>query len=221
MRNCFTTFSLITLLQTLPVMVYAADNVAVQSSDPIAQVIAANWMRNFADGKFYPERMISRAELAVIMVKVFKLDQRQGLPKENIAVADVPTSHWAFNDIQIVLKTSIMRGYRDNLFFPNQQVTKAEAIAIFAQAYGVFQFPDETINEILAPYTDRASIPIWARKALATVIAEGFITPDARGNIKPLQPMTRGDMAYLLSKYLQRQQRQPDTPIAPEAPPMK
>ena len=36
---------------------------------------------------------------------------------------------------------------------------------------------------------------------------------DTQGNIYPLSPMTRGDLAYVLSKYLQRQQKQPSTPI--------
>jgi hypothetical protein len=111
-----------------------------------------------------------------------------------------------------------MKGYRGNMFFPNQRVTKAEALAIFAQAYGVFQFTDKTVNEILAPYPDAGSIPIWARKAIATVISEGFINTDAQKNISPLLPMTRGDMAYVLSKYLQRQKKQAETPEVPVAP---
>jgi hypothetical protein len=186
-----------------------------QRFDPIAQVVAAKLMSNAPDGNFYPERFISRAELASIMVKSFRLDKRQAATKENVKVTDVPPSNPVFNDIQIVLKTDIMRGYRGNLFFPNQRVTKAEALAIFAQAYGVFQFPDQTVNEILAPYSDAASIPTWARKAIATAVSEGFVNTDEQGNISPLQPMTRGDMAFVLSKYLQRQQPQPETPIVP------
>ncbi|MBD2777630.1 S-layer homology domain-containing protein [Iningainema tapete] len=213
MRQLLGGLFLVILLQ-YPVTVYAQ----VQPSDAIAQVVAAKLMNNYPDGNFYPERFISRAELASMMVKAFRLDKRLAVKKENLVVPDVPSSHWAYNDIQTVLKTDIMRGYRGKLFFPNQRVTKAEALAIFAQAYGVFQFPDETVNEILAPYQDAASIPTWARKAIATVASEGFIKPDTQGNISPLQPMTRGDMAYVLSKYLQRQQQQPQTPEAPAAP---
>jgi S-layer homology domain len=217
MRIFLSTISLVALLQTASISVFAQTPIAAQpNTEAISQVVAANWMSNFSDGKFYPERTISRAELAAIMVKAFKLDKRQISAKENIVVADVPASYWAYKDIQTVLKTDIMRGYRGNLFFPNQRVTKAEAIAIFAQAYGVFQFPPETVNEILAPYPDNASIPEWAKKAIATVISEGFINTDAQGNLLPLQPMTRGDMAYLLSQYLQRQQQNPKTPIVPE-----
>ncbi|MBD2359152.1 S-layer homology domain-containing protein [Tolypothrix sp. FACHB-123] len=219
MRQFISTLSLVFLLQNFSAipLLSVAQAASIEPSEAIQKVVAAKWMTNSADGNFYPERLISRAELAAIMVKVFGLDKRQAVSKENIVVNDVPSSHWAFNDIQIVLKTDIMKGYRGNLFFPNQRVTKAEALAIFAQAYGVFQFPEETVKEILASHPDAGSIPTWARQAIATVITEGFINTDAQGNIFPLRPMTRGDMAYVLSKYLQRQQKQPDTPVVPGA----
>ncbi len=221
MRRLLGTLSLALLLQNLPIIVQAQgtpSNTGIPSAT-IQQVIDAKLMTNFADGKFYPERLINRAELAAILVKTFRLEKRQAAPNVTLtSPEDVPTSHWAFKDIQIVLRTDIMKGYRGNMFFPNQRVTKAEALAIFAQAYGVFQFPDETVNEILSPYPDAASIPSWAKKAIATVISEGFINTDSQGNISPLTPMTRGDMAYILSKYLQRQQKHPETPEAPSAP---
>ncbi|MEA5603635.1 S-layer homology domain-containing protein [Nostoc sp. UHCC 0252] len=218
MRQLSILLSLVALLQNSPAFAQGAETTSGIPSDSIQQVIAAKWMTNFSDGKFYPERLVSRAELASIMVKAFRLDQRQAVSRENLVVPDVPRSYWAFNDVQIVLKTDIMKGYRDNKFFPNQRVTKAEALAIFAQAYGVFQFPDEAVNEILASYPDEKSIPTWARKAIATVATEGFLNTDAQGNISPLKPVTRGDMAYVLSQYLQRQQQQPETPEVPIIP---
>ncbi|MFW9260055.1 MULTISPECIES: S-layer homology domain-containing protein [Nostoc] len=218
MRQLSITLSLMALLQSLPAIAQVPETTSGIPSDSIQQVTAVKWMTNFPDGKFYPERLLSRAELASIMVKAFRLDKREAVNKANLTVPDVPRSYWAFNDIQTVLKTDIMKGYRGNEFFPNQKVTRAEALAIFAQAYGVFQFPDDAVNEILASYPDEKSIPTWARKAIATVATEGFLNTDAQGNISPLKPVTRGDMAYVLSKYLQRQQQQPETPEVPVIP---
>lgn len=216
MRQLLSTLSLMALLQLVPNIVHAQEKSSTEkSSNSIANVVAAKVMTNYSDGQFYPERLLSRAELASIMVKAFQLEKRQAVTKENVKVTDVSSSNPAFKDIQIVLKTEIMKGYRGNLFFPNQRVTRSEALAIFAQAYGVFQFPDETVNEILALYPDAASIPSWAKKAIATVTSEGFVNTDAQGNLSPLQPMTRGNMADVLSKYLQRQQPQAETPAVP------
>jgi S-layer homology domain len=218
MRQLSITLSLVALLQNLPAIAQVPESSSAIPSDSIQKVTAVKWMTNYPDGKFYPERLLSRAELASIMVKAFRLNKREAVNKENLVIPDVPRSYWAFNDIQIVLKTDIMKGYRGNEFFPNQKVTRAEALAIFAQAYGVFQFPDDAVNEILASHPDEKSIPAWARKAIATVASEGFLNTDAQGNISPLKPVTRGDMAYVLSKYLQRQQRQPETPEVPIIP---
>ncbi|MEH2222652.1 S-layer homology domain-containing protein [Nostoc sp.] len=217
-RQLSITLSLMALLQNLPAIAQVPESTSEIPADSIQQVTAVKWMTNFPDGKFYPERLLSRAELASIMVKAFRLDKREAVTKENLTIPDVPRSYWAFNDIQTVLKTDIMKGYRGNEFFPNQKVTRAEALAIFAQAYGVFQFPDAAVNEILASHPDEKSIPTWARKAIATVATEGFLNTDAQGNISPLKPVTRGDMAYVLSKYLQRQQQQPETPEVPVIP---
>lgn len=224
---CFLTLGTLTLLTWLPNSPVNAQGMnteqpAVENSnssdlDYISKVVEAELMNNLPDGQFYPERLISRAELATILVKAFYLDKRQEAKQEKaVNIPDVPEYHWAYQDIQTVLKTDIMKGYRGKMFFPNQKVSKAEGIAIFAQAYGVFQFPDATVNEILKSYPDQNSIPTWARKAIATVIAEGFINTDSNGNINPLSPMNRGDMAYLLSQYLQRQQKQPLMPIVPK-----
>ncbi len=177
-------------------------------SDPIEQVLTTGLMSNLADGQFHAELLLSRAELASILVKAFQLDKRAAANQETlIEVQDVPNTYAYFEDIQTVLKTGIMKGYRGDMFFPNQKITRAEAFAIFAQAYGVFQFPDNTVEAILAKYPDVASIPAWARKSLATALNEGFVNTDQQNNINPLQPMTRGDMAYALSKYLEQQAR--------------
>ena len=222
MKKLLGTLTLITLLQTSPIIAQeqSPKTIPVTSSEYIQRVINSKLMDNFPDGTFHEDKLISRAELASILVKAFYLDKRAIIPeKKSLFIPDVPPSHWAYKDVQIVLKTDIMKGYRGNLFFPNQRVTRAEGLAIFAQAYGVFQFPDQIVNKILSSHPDATNIPDWARKAIATVIAEEFVNMDTQGNIYPLRPITRGDLAYVLSKYLQRQHKRAETPIVPSISP--
>lgn len=208
MRRLLGTLSLLALLQAFPAVVYAQTQPAAQqANDPISQVVAAKLMTPYPDGNFRPEQVISRADLASILVKTFQLDKRVAAQQRILVqVPDVPTTHWAYNDIQTVLKTGIMKGYRGNLFFPNQKINRAEAFSIIAQAYGVFQFPDQTVQQILARYPDSGQLPGWAKKSIATALYEGFVNTDQNGNLAPNNPMTRGDMAYALSRYLERQQ---------------
>ncbi len=174
-------------------------------ADPMAEVAAVGWIQPDASGNFQPNSMLSRAELASILVRAFRLDQRQSTLTSVPQFQDVPSSYPAYADIQTVVRTGIMAGYRGGLFFPEQRITRAEAFSIIAQAYGVFQFPEETINQILSVYPDAAKIPTWGRKSMATALHEGLVNLDADQNINPLSPMTRADVAASLAIYLRRQ----------------
>ncbi|MBW4487233.1 MAG: S-layer homology domain-containing protein [Trichocoleus desertorum ATA4-8-CV12] len=226
MHRLLSTVSLVALLQGLQLVVQAQPlpgvppldeliEMTTPVADPIAQVVAAGLMTRDRNGDFRENDLLSRAELASILVKTFQLNQRAAAKQgEPVPVDDVSPNYWGYKDIQTVLKTGTMTGYRGRLFYPNQKMTRAEALAIFAQAYGVYQFPDATVKAILARYPDSQNIPAWARKAMATALNEGFVNVEA-DQINPLQPITRGDLAYALSQYLARQTR-PDSAPAQE-----
>jgi hypothetical protein len=175
------------------------------SSDGLVQEIVEMEGRvPLFNGSAQEDEAISRAELARILVQTFRLNQRNIEHYVKLDIKDVPPSHWAYHDIQLVLRNGIMTGYREGMFYPDQRITRAEAFAILAQAHGVFQFPEQTINEVLAPYPDAAQIPDWARKSMATAIQKGFVNFRDYNQIDPLSPMTREDVNYALSSHRAR-----------------
>ncbi|MBX2861398.1 MAG: S-layer homology domain-containing protein [Vampirovibrio sp.] len=211
----------------------ATDFVSFCANDPVACVVQSKLMTVFPDGEFHPEYRITRSELAVMLDKAFDLPKR--MTDETVAVgqiSDLAQDHWAYPAIERVLALDIMEGYREGRFYPEQKITRAEAIAIFAQAYGVFQFKPETVDEVLAPITDRDRIPGWAEKAVATAVHEGFVNTepvpegvsastktgvadvsaaDGKTNkpqrLYPREMMTRRDMAYMLAQLVGRRHR--------------
>ncbi|HEY9645768.1 MAG TPA: S-layer homology domain-containing protein [Chroococcidiopsis sp.] len=195
-------------LTLLLVAVSAIAQVEPQSQDPIDRVVSAGLMSRDGTGDFRANATITRAELASILVKAFRLDLRTPVQTPAPPI-DVPTNHWAYQDIQTVIRTGVMLGYGGGRFLPNQRLTRAEAFAIFAQAYGVSQFPEQTIGEILAPYPDASAIPSWARLSWATALYGGFVNISTDNLLNPSQPMTRGDIAYALNQFL-LQARSPD-----------
>lgn len=174
--------------------------------DPVDRVVDAGLMSRYPDGDFRSEQIMSRAELAGILVRAFRLDRRTPTQPNTVALQDVPPDHWAYTDIQTVVRTGVMTGYGEGQFYPNQLVTRAEAFSIFAQAYGVAQFSDETIQGILATHPDAGEIPEWARRSLATALYGGFVNVGTNGEIFPNRPMTRADMAYALNEFLLQSQ---------------
>jgi len=181
--------------------------VELPPADPqaaIERVRQSGLMNDYPDGVFHAERGLTRAELAVILDKTFALGTRKPCGSDFVQPMDVPVNHWAMRAIENVLTRCIMSGYREGRFYPNHDMTRAEALAIFAQAYGVYQYDDDTVKAILSNYPDSARIPAWARKAMATSLKSGFVDTPPQQAIRPLAPMSRGDMAYALSQYLKR-----------------
>ena len=182
----------------------AARNPRAQGATPYERVMSANLMNGYPDGKFHGEGRLTRAQLANILNKTFKISERNAGAAQKSPPSDVPARHWAAADIQAVLDRGIMTGYRRGRFYPNQTVSRAEALAIFAQAYGVFQFDDATVQSTLSQYPDGQQIPVWARKSMVTALKNGFVDSQPGQKIRPAQPMTRGDMAFALDQYLNR-----------------
>jgi hypothetical protein len=180
------------------------ESLSPAGGDPVPKVLKAGLMQGFPDGQFHPESTLTRAQLATILVKAFQLDKRQPILLENTALQDVPAGYWAADAIRVVMTRGIMTGYRSCQFYPNHHVSRAEALAIFAQAYGVYQFDDATVNTILSQYPDANQIPAWARKSMATSLKAGFVEAKSGDKIRPQQPMTRGELAYALGQYLDR-----------------
>ena len=184
--------------------------------DRTPQIIEMGIMSNYPDGQFHPERVLSRAELATILVKTFGLNLRNSKPSNSIVLTDVSPEHWALLNIQQVVQKEIMTLDDRGRFLPDQPVTRAAGFAAFAQAYGLFYVTDAEIATILAPYPDSTEIPQWGRRAIATAIFEGLVNIDPEKNlIEPNKLMTREDMVYTLSEYLLKQQNPGTIPTIP------
>ncbi len=181
-----------------------------------AEIIEMGLMTNYPDGQFHPERVLSRAQLATILVKTFGLDRRVPAQESSFLLSDVASNHWAFQNIQLVLKNGILHLDEQGRFLPDQPVTRAAGLAAFAQAYGILYLGDAEISQILNSYPDSDRIPAWARRAIASAIFENLVNIDPTNNLlNPDRLMTRGDMVYTLSQYLAKQENPGTIPTIP------
>jgi hypothetical protein len=77
----------------------------------------------YPDNTFRPDKEISRAEIAKIIIKARELP----LDISGVAFSDVPTDHWAYDYIMTARNNDIVRGYVDGTFRPKRTATRAEA----------------------------------------------------------------------------------------------
>lgn len=104
--------------QKLPFTDVKASHYAYQS---IKAVSEAGIINGKPGNKFEPDAPLTRAEMAVILNRAYKL---QGKPINNFT--DVKANHWAVIEIGVLAANKITGGYEDGSFKPSKPTTRAE-----------------------------------------------------------------------------------------------
>ncbi|MEW6572234.1 MAG: S-layer homology domain-containing protein [Bacillota bacterium] len=111
------------------------------------------------------------------------------------------TKHWARQNIEYLVSRGIIKGYPDNTFKPERNITRLEFAVILARAANL---PTEA-NPVLN-FTDSGKIPTWAKERLAAAVKAGLIKgyPVAGGGVafRPDRFVTRTEIAAMVTRVL-------------------
>lgn len=152
------------------------------------------------DTSFEPERNITRAEFAALVVRSLGLEQ-----KGSSSFKDVSSSDWFAGVVGAAVNAKIIDGYEDNTFKPNQAISREElaAMVVRALAYAGAK-PDVSSArqaELLAKFKDSNKI-VWAQNELAVAIEAGIVDGMTDTTIEPSQQATRAQSATMLKRLL-------------------
>ncbi|MEA5516361.1 fasciclin domain-containing protein [Nodularia sp. UHCC 0506] len=173
-------------------------------ASPFIKALAArNIITGFPDGTFRPNQPVSRAEFAAMLQKSFNQD-----PVRQISPAgftDVSDSFWASSAIQEAYETGFMSGYPGNLFLPNQQIRKVEAIVALTTGLGL-ETNKNPLGVVNTYYRDASAIPNYALNNVAAATEANIVVNYPNVNLlNPLDPLTRAEAAAILYQALVRQ----------------
>jgi DMSO/TMAO reductase YedYZ molybdopterin-dependent catalytic subunit len=108
-----------------------ADTAGHWSEDYITTATAHGLVSGYNDGAFGPDDLITREQMAVMIVKAAKLSPSTG----EIHYADSDgISGWAWEAIATAAKHGILNGYPGNTFQPQGSATRAEAVTVIVNA---------------------------------------------------------------------------------------
>ncbi|WP_222429929.1 cadherin-like beta sandwich domain-containing protein [Paenibacillus cremeus] len=156
------------------------------------------------DGIFSPDRDITRAEFAAIIVRGL------GLKLENGATpfSDVKSSDWYSSAINTAYAYHLISGFEDGTFRPNDKITREQAMVIIAQAMTITKLKDKLAShaaeDILRSFTDAADASSWAVGGIADSAEAGIVTGREGARLAPKAFITRAEVAAIVQRLLQK-----------------
>ncbi|MCR8632198.1 immunoglobulin-like domain-containing protein [Paenibacillus radicis (ex Xue et al. 2023)] len=107
-------------------------------------------------------------------------------------------NHWAKTDICEAAGLGIVEGVDAQTFMPDKYVTRTEFAVMLLRTLQV-----DIRNESGAmTFSDKDSIPEWARWAIQTAVVEGVLNGYSDGTLKPMQTLNRTEMAAMVAKAM-------------------
>ncbi|WP_052410371.1 S-layer homology domain-containing protein [Paenibacillus durus] len=144
----------------------------------------------YPDGTFQPNRTITRAEFATLLVKAL------GLKGTGEAGFSDIEGHWAKGEILTAASHQIVNGYPDGKFLPDYPVTREEMVVMTVYA---FQLTQKTA----LAFGDNGEISDWAKSGVEAAVASGIISGQPGNRFAPKATATRAEAATVLVKALE------------------
>ena len=124
-------------------------------NNPVSTMAELGIVKGYPDGTFRPNEPITRAEFAAIAAR-FDASTRYGETR----FTDV-AGHWAIREIAKAYNNGWIKGYPDNTFRPNRNITRAEAMTLINR---VLNRAPETEKDLLSnmnKWSDNMDVDAW------------------------------------------------------------
>lgn len=159
--------------------------------------------KGYEDGTFGYDRPISRAEVLKVAFVLFGRDILES-DGSDLGFKDLADrkSAWYMKYIRTAKEFKIMKGYDDGTFKPDRPVLRNEFLKIFFLTSKMnFDYSDQ-----VAPYAD---VPVsdgtkWFLNYVRYVRDHNLMDVDNAGNFGPSKPMTRGDVAEFITRFVNK-----------------
>ena len=167
------------------------------AKDAIEFLYAKGIISGVSDKLFEPERNITRAEFAKLLVKTFELEGSQDISR----FTDVKPSDWFYKDLAIAYNYGIVKGDSESSFAPNRNITREEMVTMMVRALNLKGTWILHENEPLENYKDVNEVSDWAKPAMEIAVDRGIIKGTTPNTISPKNTAIRAEAAKMIDTY--------------------
>ncbi|MFD0672218.1 cadherin domain-containing protein [Cohnella sp. GCM10027633] len=174
------------------------------ASDAVNNMGSRMVVQGAGDGMFNPDRDITRAEFAAIVVKGLGLR----LEKGPISFEDVKQSDWYGSAVQTAYEYRLINGFEDGTFRPNDKITREQAMQIVANAMNLTGLSDRVQGQpadvMLHSYRDADDVAAWAAISTSKSVQAGVVTGRSGNKLSPKANITRAEVAVIVERLLEK-----------------
>ncbi len=156
------------------------------------------------NGKYEPDRSITRAEFAAIVVRAMGL--AQGTAESSFK--DVSLSDWFNGYVDTATGYGLITGYSAEAYGPNDTITREQAMTIIARAIKLTELSasttDSEIGTPLSKYTDGDAVSDFAKEGVSACLKSGVINGSSATTLSPKANVTRAEVAIMVQRLLQK-----------------
>ena len=150
----------------------------------------------YNDGTFRPDNNMSRAEAAAIFARLISEQKGEKISGKS-DFADVKSSEWYSKFIGYIEKYGVIKGYDNNTFKPDENISRAEFVAMTVRFDALFN--DVKKSSYTVKYTDVAN-NYWAYSDIAYAKHAGWLNGYADGTFKGDNAITRAEVVTVVNK---------------------
>ena len=154
--------------------------------------------------KYEPDRNMTRAEFATVIVKALGLKSGIG----SSSFGDVDSSMWYSGYIKTAVAYGIIKGYNSDTFGPEDMITREQAFTMLANAMKTTglnaALADSDIASLLGTYEDGARVARYAGSSTAACLKTGIVSGRKNNILAPKAYVTRAEVAVMVEKLLQK-----------------
>lgn len=150
----------------------------------------AAYMHGEAGARFYPDRAMTRAEMAQVLYNLLAAKP----PVSESQFEDVDSGDWYYTAVNSLAKAGILSGYEDGTFRPGRTVSRAEFVTAVCKCFGLTDGADSGFSDVSG----------WATGYINAAVEQGWIVGMGDGTFRPNASLTRAQVTPILNKALDR-----------------
>lgn len=158
-------------------------------------------VKGTGDNTFSPNRNITRAEFAALIVRALSLDATG----TTSSFKDVSAGQWYTAAVATAAKAGIISGYVDGTFKPNATVSRSEMSAMISRALKFagkdVTLSDAQVSAALAKFSDAGTLG-WAKSDVAIVVSTGLINGQSATKLAGSSLATRAEASAIIYRFL-------------------